>query len=197
MERVILKSGHSFLLAKYRKSQLTLGMQIFLIGFMGSGKSFTAKALSELLDRPYLDLDDYIEKRGGQSIAQIFKFGGEQHFRKIEHDSLKAIIKEYPNHIIATGGGAPVFHNNLELMKACGLTVYLDATIDILAKRLENELLNRPLLQNATGEKLKVLIKTLLEPRLSYYQQCHIAVEIMKEDLPVAKIIAKYFENIS
>lgn len=172
-------------------------MQIFLIGFMGSGKSFTAKALSEILGKPYLDLDSYIEKKGGQSIATIFKFGGEHHFRQIEHKALNSVIKDFPNHIIATGGGTPMFHENLELMKNSGLTVYLEAKTDLIAKRLDGSHDKRPLLQNATGESLRKVVESLIEPRKATYSNCHIAVEIDTDDTPVAKIIAHYVQSIT
>jgi len=172
-------------------------MQIFLIGFMGSGKSYTAKELSNLLDMPFIDLDGFIEKEGGQSISKLFEFGGEQHFREIEHNALKTVINKYPNYIVATGGGTPIFHDNLHLMKENGLTVYLDASIEVLVSRLSNEQSKRPLLANQSGKELKSTIHELLKPRIATYSKCHIAVEIKNVDLNVAGIIAGYIRQIS
>jgi len=163
---------------------------------MGSGKSFTAEKLSELLNLPFLDLDDFIEKKGGQSIATIFKFGGEKHFRQIETDALKSVIHEFPDHIIAAGGGTPIYNNNLSLMKEAGLTVYLDASIEVLSNRLANEIDKRPLLANSQGEELREKIAELLKPRLAYYHQCHIAVEIGDVNENAANAIAGYINSI-
>ncbi len=99
-------------------------MKIFLIGFMGCGKSTKAKQLAQLLACPVIDLDVVIETQTGQTIANYFAQNGETAFRQLESETLKNYA--YPvNCIVATGGGLPCFLNNINWMNANGITIYL------------------------------------------------------------------------
>jgi len=99
-------------------------MNIFLLGYMGCGKSFFSKKLSEITSMDFIDLDDLIEIKEKKSIADIFLKNGEEYFRKIENIELNSLVKK-KEYIISTGGGTPCFFKNINLMNRFGITVYL------------------------------------------------------------------------
>lgn len=155
---------------------------IFLIGFMGSGKSTIGKNLAKELNKKFIDLDDYIVKEEGKSISKIFEKVGEEGFRKIENSAIKSIIKTN-NQIIATGGGAPCFYDNMEIMNKNGKTVFLKLPAEELAKRLANEKAHRPLIANLTNEELLQFIETKLNERDKYYEKAKIITSSMSTDI--------------
>src|SRR5690349_8405249 len=108
-------------------------MKIFLIGFMGCGKSTMGKKLAVKLGYDFIDLDHQIEKNLGTTITAYFAENGEEAFRKLESETLKNF--DYPsNSIIATGGGAPCFFDNMDWMNANGLSIYIEMPAAALAK---------------------------------------------------------------
>jgi len=116
---------------------------VFLLGFMGSGKSTVGHALSRQLEWRFEDLDERIQAREGRSIAEIFRDSGEVGFRQAEHRALRELVEERPPSspvVVALGGGAFVQAENAALLKAAGaLTVFLDAPVDELWRRCQNE----------------------------------------------------------
>lgn len=141
-----------------------------------------------------MDLDDYIVKKGGQTIAKLFEFGGEHHFRKIETQALTEVIAQYPDHIIAVGGGTPVFFDNMEKMKTAGIVFYLEASNQIIFDRIKNTGAKRPLLQDKSPEEIKSLIETMVDQRSVFYRQAHLAVEIKNESVKPQEIIFEYLK---
>ncbi|HOR39786.1 MAG TPA: shikimate kinase, partial [Paludibacteraceae bacterium] len=97
--------------------------RIFLIGYMGAGKTTIGEQLAERLGYKFLDMDHVIEEKMQQSVSQIFSEKGEEEFRRLERECLEEISTEQ-NVVVATGGGAPCFYDNMERMNAYGLTVY-------------------------------------------------------------------------
>lgn len=117
---------------------------IVLIGFMGSGKSTIAKLLSDALKMPYIDSDIYISDKEKRSIADIFTYKGEKHFRSLEFLFIESFSTK-SNHIIATGGGMPIFND----VKKLGLCIYLQSDFETIKSRILNEEQNiRPLFQD-------------------------------------------------
>jgi len=110
-------------------------MRIFLIGFMGSGKTTVGQKLARRLGYSFIDMDMQIEKESSMSINQIFKELGEDGFRRREHDLLLRIIR-MDNVVVSTGGGVPCFDNNMELINQNGMSIYLKMTPESLVKRL-------------------------------------------------------------
>jgi shikimate kinase len=110
---------------------------VFLVGFMGAGKSSVGRALGERLNWIFEDLDERIERRAGRSVPEIFRASGESGFRRVEHDALRDLLAERGGgRIIALGGGAFVQANNAALLKRSGVpTIFLDATVDELWRR--------------------------------------------------------------
>ncbi len=157
-------------------------MNIYLIGFMGSGKSSLAKSLAERLHSSFIDLDIEIEKRTGSPINSLFIKKGEPEFRLIEEKILNEISTN-TNYVMATGGGTPCFYNNLELMNATGKTVYLETNAEILLERLTKNNQERPLLGNLKGEELKTKITTLLNQREGLYRNVRRTARLSRASL--------------
>ncbi|MEO1434482.1 MAG: shikimate kinase, partial [Bacteroidota bacterium] len=108
-----------------------LAYRIYLVGFMGSGKSYYGKRLAEALNYQFVDFDEAIEKKASQTISDIFANQGEQAFRKIEQQVVEKST-QLTRVVYATGGGAPCFYNNMDRMKDGGVVLYLQATTDLL-----------------------------------------------------------------
>ena len=162
-------------------------MRIFLIGFMGCGKSSIGEELAKSLNYSFLDLDHYIEKNEDARIVYIFNEKGEDEFRKIEHTYLKNIVL-FNNTVIATGGGTPCYFNNMEIIKHNGVSIYLKYNADTLSLRLFKNKNQRPLLKEFTHiNDLKTYINVLLKTREHFYMQSDIILE--EEKISVNTIV--------
>lgn len=152
---------------------------IYLVGMPSSGKSTLGKELARNLGYSFTDMDKLIETREQKSIADIFSNKGEEYFRELEKKVLNS-IKPNESTVIATGGGVPCFHNNLEFIKENGISIFLNVDIDDLAKRIyKAQTNNRPLLNIATESEETIIgnIKKLYEERLPFYKQADIQVD--------------------
>jgi len=155
-------------------------MKVFLIGFMGCGKSTKAKQLAHRLDCPVIDLDAEIVSKTGKTIAEYFAEFGEAGFRNYESEMLKTY--PYPeNCVVATGGGLPCFFDNMEWMNANGETVYLQMEPAQLVSRLHNRQ-KRPLIANMDDEQLLEFIKLKLLERDPFYTQARVVVNAFDLD---------------
>jgi shikimate kinase len=154
------------------------GLNIYLIGMMGSGKSTIGPLLAERLKYSFLDTDTIVEKLVGQSIAEIFKTSGEAEFRSIETQVL-AEVSAYTRSIVATGGGIAIARENWHHLHQ-GLVIWLDPTVDLLIARLQHDT-DRPLL--ATSEDLESKLDQILTERRHRYAQADIRMSI---DRPLA-----------
>jgi len=128
--------------------------KIYLVGFMGCGKSALGRRLSYLLKMPYYDMDHEIVRQQGMTIPQIFEKYGEARFREIETEFLKNFRDEAC--IISTGGGVAVNAENRKIMRRSGLVFFLDATFEDIYKRIQHDQ-NRPIVQSSTKEELEKL----------------------------------------
>jgi shikimate kinase len=149
--------------------------KIFLIGFMGSGKTHWARLLSASHQLSYADLDDVIEKEYKRKIADIFAEKGEGYFREIEAKAIRSFANEQ-NCIIACGGGTPCYQENMQWMNENGITVYLKDSPAVLVKRLIKEKAKRPILMNVTDDELENFIAGKLKEREAFYNQAKIIV---------------------
>jgi shikimate kinase len=152
------------------KSKIRNLKSIFLIGFMGSGKTFLGRQLAQLLNYEFIDLDERIEEHEKKSIAEIFSEDGEAYFRAKESLQLQMFAGK-TNAVIATGGGTPCFHDNMKWMNDHGFTVYLQLSPEILFQRLQPEITHRPLLAGKSDEEVKIFISTKLAERSVFYEQ--------------------------
>jgi shikimate kinase len=145
-------------------------MRIFLIGFMGCGKSTMGRALSASLNLMFIDLDTFLEERYFRSIPQIFAEEGEESFRRKERKVLEEVAA-FDNVIVATGGGAPCFFDNMELMNNSGFCIFLDVEIDSLVTRLLRAKTERPLIKGKSPDELRLFIEGLMQKRRPFYEK--------------------------
>lgn len=146
--------------------------RILLIGFMAAGKTTLGKALARDLGLQFIDLDHYIENRYHSTISQLFAERGEEGFRQIERNMLHEVT-EFEDVIIATGGGTPCFYDNMEYMNSMGVTVFLQASVDVIFTRLTIARVQRPLVKGKSADELRQYITAMLEQRNPYYTRAH------------------------
>ena len=168
-------------------------MIVYLIGSMGSGKSTTGNKAAKKLGWNFADLDKMIEDTEGNTIAEIFKCSGETFFRLAERKALKRATEITGNTIVATGGGTPCFHDNLEIMKRTGKIVYLKLNPGRLAHRLKHSKTERPLL-DGPADMIEDIITKILEMRKDIYAQ---ADYILEDDDANADELVKLAEKLN
>ena len=144
--------------------------RIFLIGYMGAGKTTLGKAFSRELGLTFIDLDWYIEERFHKTVQQLFSERGEQGFRELEQKMLHEVA-EFEDVVISAGGGTPCFFDNMDYMNACGDTVFLQVEPEVLFHRLKVAKQQRPLLANKSDEELMNFICEALQKRHPFYSQ--------------------------
>ena len=147
--------------------------RVYIIGFMGSGKTTTGIKLSGLLGWPFTDLDKSIEKHTGMSIPEIFARHGETWFRGKESEVLKN-LPVLTNSVISTGGGAPCYGDNMDYMLETGLTIYLKLTAGQLKSRLSGTKGERPLIKDLGEDGLLSFIEEKLAVREKYYNRAEL-----------------------
>lgn len=163
-------------------------MRIYLIGYMGCGKSTLGRRLSEHLGLQFVDMDHYIEERNCKTIPQIFSEEGEAEFRKKERKALEE-LSEFTDIVIATGGGAPCFFDNIDLMNKTGNTIYLNIDPKILADRLLRSKTERPLIKGKSRDELVAFIDDTLKKRNEFYLQAKYQITEPDIDLDFVKIM--------
>ena len=156
--------------------------RIFLIGYMGAGKTTLGKAFARAMGLTFIDLDWYIEERFHKTIRELFTERGEEEFRNLERRMLHEVA-EFEDVVISVGGGTPCFFDNVEFMNMAGETVYLDVNIQVLFHRLKVAKQQRPLLDGKTDEELLLFIQEALQKRLPFYSRAkHVFNGEMLED---------------
>ena len=141
---------------------------IYLIGYMGCGKTTLGHAVAHVASMQFVDLDQLIEQEQGMTISEIFARHGEETFRRLEREALTR-MSTLSDVIIATGGGTPCREGMMELMLATGTTVYLETDIDRLHSRLAVARATRPLIARQNDDELREFITASLSERLPHY----------------------------
>lgn len=159
--------------------------KIFLVGMMGSGKSYWTKKMAKWIKSAGYDLDDLIEMNEERTIAEIFSEDGEEQFRKIEAKILRW-FKEKKKFVLATGGGTPCYQDNMSWMKKEGVVIWLDESVEVLAKRLNEEKAHRPLIANLEEDALVKFLQDKLVERHSFYSQAN--YRLSSEQITDAKL---------
>ena len=160
---------------------------IFLIGYMGSGKTVVGRSLSKSINYNFYDLDKFIELNEKKSISEIFTLKNEVYFREIESKYLNQLISIKEKKIISTGGGTPCYSNNIELINNNSVSIYLKASVDTLVKRLKDAQINRPLISHLKDtNELKDFISKHLFERNYFYEKAKI--KIKTDDLKLSEI---------
>jgi len=167
--------------------------KIYLIGYMGAGKTTLGRLLAAEMGVPFIDLDDSIETRYSTTVGMLFSEKGEAGFREIERDLLRE-VSQNDNAVISTGGGAPLFHNNMEYMNREGLTVYLKVSPEELVARLKTEQEKRPLIRGKSEAELMAFVSETLAKREKTYALSHLT--FCAENLDSEKEIQQTVTNL-
>jgi shikimate kinase len=167
--------------------------KIFLVGMMGSGKSFWTKKIAKWIKSAGYDLDSLIEMNEEKTISEIFSEDGEEYFRKVESKILKW-FKEKKKYALATGGGTPCNQENIDFMKKEGIIIWLDEPIEVLVARLSAEKAHRPLIANLNDSALANFLQNKILERAPFYQQAN--YRLSGEDINEAAI-KKIIKNAS
>jgi shikimate kinase len=157
-------------------------MIIFLIGFMGSGKSTTGKRLAGRLGYSFLDTDSQIVKQFGMSVNDIFDRLGEKKFRESEVNLLNELVLR-KNLVVSTGGGLPCHGDNMDVINRHGISVYLKVSPSALYRRLVTRKYKRPLIRDLTDTELQKFIEQKIEEREPFYSRAKYVVEGLNVDL--------------
>jgi shikimate kinase len=154
---------------------------------MGCGKSTLGRRLSQHTGLQFVDMDHYIEERNCKTIPRIFAEEGEAEFRNKERKALEE-LSQFNDIIIATGGGAPCFFDNIDVMNRSGKTIFMNIDPEILADRLLKSKTERPLIKGKSREELVAFIDETLKKRNKFYQQAHI--QITQPDIDLNQLMS-------
>lgn len=168
-------------------------MKIFLIGFMGCGKTHWGQQLGKKLNLPFFDLDEQIVTEEGKSITEIFAAHGEEYFRQKEKDVLYTLTENHHSFVLACGGGTPCFYNNIEYMNRKGTAVWINCPVECLYRRLVKEKKERPLIRNLSDDELRSFIIKKFADRKIFYRQA--SVIINEEDISLETIMDNIFHD--
>jgi len=160
--------------------------KIFLIGFMGSGKSTFGKKLAKELQLTFIDLDKVIEEKAKCSVSDIFKYLGEDTFREMESNALKS-FEHLDGFVMATGGGTPCYFNNIEYINKSGISIYIDLDTKSIYNRLINAKNIRPTIKGKKDEELMQFIEETFMQRKAIYEQAKFRINGL--NLEVKKVI--------
>ncbi len=166
---------------------------IYLIGFMGAGKSTVGRALAARLKRPFVDTDEVIERQTGRTIAEIFATDGERAFRLMERRLLGELARTN-GQVVAVGGGAVMADGNWERLQQSGITVYLHCPVALLARRLAEDGV-RPLLQGQGARRRQDVVAALLAQREPRYRQAK-AILFVEEENGVEEVVDRLIEML-
>ena len=158
-------------------------MKIYLVGFMGAGKTTVGRELAARLDVPFFDLDGLVEAAEKTSIKEIFGQHGEPYFRKRERDILRS-TRYLDNAVVATGGGTFTFDENIQFIQSEGLSVWLSAPYSLLRGRIGDKAAERPLFRD------DVAAHELFKNRLRYYRMADVALDV-REDETTAEVVER------
>ncbi|HRG25186.1 MAG TPA: shikimate kinase [Chitinophagaceae bacterium] len=166
-------------------------MKIYLIGFMGSGKTHWGRLLSEKLGIPFFDLDEEIVGQAGKPITEIFATAGEEQFRVMESDILHQLSESNDRFIMACGGGTPCYFNNIDYMNQSGTSVWINTPLETLFSRLVHQKSKRPLIRDLSDDQLRGFISKKFSDRRMYYEQAELVVD--EEPVELDKLIETIF----
>lgn len=170
--------------------------RIYLLGFMGAGKTTVGKALAKQLNWTFLDLDHYIESVSGQTVSEIFSEEGEGAFRNRERQALEDTFR-MERVVVATGGGCPCFLDNMDAIRARGFAVFLDCVPADLARRLRGQRHDRPLLSDLEDGELENFISNLLHQRRPVYLTADLVVDAGRNVSTVVNDLVMWFRKMA
>lgn len=166
-------------------------MKIYLVGFMGSGKTTVGRELAARIDAPFFDLDELIEAAEKMTIREMFATKGEPYFRKRERDLLRS-TRHLESAVVATGGGTFTFDENIQFIQSEGLSVHLSAPYALLRSRIGAKD-DRPLFRD------DVSTHELYANRIRYYRMSDITIDVREEETPgeiVERLVLELPKNV-
>lgn len=165
--------------------------RIYLIGFMGSGKSTVGKRLALRLKYSFVDMDKAIEGKSGMPVRKIFEEKGEDEFRRMEHNLVLETVK-MNNVVVSTGGGVPCFFDNMDIINRSGISIYLKMTSEDLLKRLKGSKYERPLIRDFSTDEMADYIREKLREREPYYLKSKYIIDGKDPDITeIIKLVTK------
>lgn len=148
---------------------------LFLIGYMGCGKSTLGRKIARRLKMDFVDTDHLVEDREGASTADIFHYEGEEHFRRMEREVLDELIAGGSPQVVSTGGGLPTWTDNMERMNEAGITIYLKRSPEQIARRMSPYgRQKRPRLRGLSDEELVVFMREDMARRAAFYERARL-----------------------
>lgn len=150
-------------------------MIVFLVGYMGCGKSTLGRQMAREMGCEFLDTDELVEQAEGADVSEIFARQGEAAFRTMERQAIES-LRGKANAVVSTGGGLPCFGDNMELLNKLGFTVYLNVPVDTLVSRISKTGSKRPLIVQKSEDELVEFVKESLSVREPYYKQAMMTV---------------------
>lgn len=170
---------------------------LFLIGYMGCGKSTLGRRLARRLGAEFADTDALIERREGASVADVFRYEGEERFREVEREVLEQTLAGTAA-VVSTGGGLPVWRDNMARMNAAGFTVYLRREAEQIARRLSPYgRQKRPRLRGLDDAELVEFMSRDMAAREPFYAQVQLIVDCgeLSDDEVVETILRHTMQN--
>ncbi|MBD8490363.1 shikimate kinase [Echinicola sp. CAU 1574] len=176
---------------------MTYSPKIVLIGMPGCGKSTLGKQVAKQLNFDFYDLDEEIVKTEGLEIPKIFLNKGEGYFRNLETKVLQDLLSIDRSFVLSTGGGAPCFNDNMDLINDSGISVFLDVNLDQILQRLtKNEVEKRPMFQGLDTGEIILKLQNLLAERGVFYDKAKI--KLSGDDISTEHLISElmsYFKS--
>ena len=155
-------------------------MKLYIIGMPGAGKTHFGRHLAQSLSMQFKDLDEMLERNQGKMVKQIIEENGESGFRKMEHETLLTTLT-LGNHVISCGGGTPIYHNNMDWMKMNGIVIWLDTDLEIIARRIAQNITRRPLFMGLNETQINEKLRDLYAKRRKTYVKADVLIEVMNK----------------
>ena len=146
-------------------------MRLYLIGYMGCGKSTIGRKIARFAHLDFVDTDSLIEQRENATVADVMTYHGEEYFRRLESRYLHEVCELYGDFILSCGGGTPCFNNNMDYMNSQGVTIFINPSIDTIVKRLIRGKWKRPLVAKLSDDEIRDYVEKHLAQRMPYYSQ--------------------------
>ena len=171
--------------------------RVFIVGYMGAGKSTSGARLARLMNLPFFDTDSVLRNVHNCSISELFERGGEGEFRKMESNTLRELVAKNSHALISTGGGTPCHESNMDFMLDHGTVVYLKMPAESLVNRLRGRADQRPLIAGIDEGNLPAFVEGHLAQREKQYARAHITVDAQHFDLDRMKSVRSLIERRS
>ncbi len=172
-------------------------MVVYLVGYMGCGKTSMAKRLARCLGAKFVDTDSMVEQVEGASVVDIFHYEGEEYFRGLERKMLERSASSDGDVVVSTGGGLPTWSDNMEFMNRTGRTIYLRRTAEQIASRLSPYgRQKRPKLRGLNDEELVCFMRDNMAEREPFYAQSQFVVDgDGRSDDELLRVITDWLSN--